>query len=164
MKAISSKRRPPSNLTGRNTASTLNHAFISQLRPSPWDSSTSRCLRIRVLSSRTSVSNSLRSLEARRSGFPPQRPSNWRCRSLLLASCMLVVAFKSGLETEGAVLIKLIGRRARPDEVYRTYKHRPMVVNSPKINVRARSPSIPPWINFVRRQGQLHAAGQFSEI
>jgi len=48
---------------------------------------------------------------------------------------------KSGLETEGAVLIKLMGRRARPDEVYKTYRHRPIVVNNPRVNVSARSPS-----------------------
>lgn len=139
--AISSKRRPPSNLTGRKTASILTQAFISQLRPSPWASSTSRCLRIKVLSSRTSVSNSLRSFEDRISGFPPQRPSSWHCRSLLLLSCIPVFAFRFGLETEGAVLIKLMGRRARPDEVYKTYRHKPIVVNNPRVNVSARSPS-----------------------
>lgn len=52
-----------------------------------------------------------------------------------------MVAFRFGLETEGAVLIKLMGRRARPDEVYKTYRHKPIVVNSPRVNVSARSPS-----------------------
>lgn len=46
-----------------------------------------------------------------------------------------------GFENEGAVLIKLMGSRARPDEVYKTYRHNPIVVNNPRVNVSARSPS-----------------------
>lgn len=42
---------------------------------------------------------------------------------------------------DGAVLIKLMGRRAKPDEVYKTYKHEPMVISRPRVNVSARSPS-----------------------
>lgn len=119
-KAMNSSKMPPRSLKGRNTAPILYHALINQLRPPPWDSSARRWRRIRVLSSRTSVSSSRRSLEDRSSGSPAHRPSSCRCRSWFMSSCCVVLARRVALEIDGAVLIRLIGRRASPTDVYKT--------------------------------------------
>jgi hypothetical protein len=139
--AIKRRRVPPRSLKGLDAASILSHARMIQLRRSPCASSIRRCRRISVLSSRTRVSSSLRSLEDKASGFPPQRPSNWRCRSRFSSSCEAVLALRVGFEMEGAVLMRVTGSKARPDDVYMAYKHIPMVIRRPRAKVRALSPS-----------------------
>lgn len=52
-----------------------------------------------------------------------------------------MLALNVGLEIEGAVLIRVIGSKARPDDVYRTYIHMPMAIRRPKAKARALSPS-----------------------
>lgn len=138
---IESSKIPPSSLKGRQTAAILCHTRINQPCPSHCASSTRRCRRIKVLSSRVRVSNSRRSFEDNSSGFPPQRPSSCRCRSRFTSSCCAVVARNVRLEVEGAVLMRLIGSSARPGEVYKTYRQRPRVIKTPSAKVNARSPS-----------------------
>lgn len=134
-------RIPPRSLNGRRTAPILYRARKNQFRCWPHDSSIRRCRRISVLSSLTSPSSSRRSFEESISVFPPQRPSNCRCRSRFDSSCDAVLARREGLEIEGAVLISLIGSSAKPVDVYRTYRQIPKVIRMPRAKPRARSPS-----------------------
>lgn len=52
-----------------------------------------------------------------------------------------MLALKVGAEMPGADLMKATGNRANPAAVYRTYINVPIVMSSPRANVKARSPS-----------------------
>ena len=115
---MSSSTIPPRSLTGRNMTSILNQVFTIQLCPSPRASSAKYCWRRNVRSSWTRALSSLRSLDDKLSRFPPQRPSNWCCRSVLSSSREAMLALREGLETEGADLMHKTGSRIRPEDVY----------------------------------------------